>query len=84
MYLKLEIADGDLIGIISSSADDRLLEAHADVVWFKTKLHISELRGRTVSPIATAALKITGNTNKLKWLVKNGANQNIRPVLTIL
>ena len=82
--LELENADGDLIGSISSSAHDRLLEAHADVGWLKTKLQISELRGRSITPFATATLKISGNNNRLKWLVKNDANQNILPVQTIL
>ncbi len=82
--LNLENTGGDLIGSISSNAHSRLLGVYADVGWFKTTLYISELRGRSVSPIITATLKLTDNNNRLTWTVEKNKNQNILPIQTVL
>jgi hypothetical protein len=82
--LDLEDHDGDIIGQISSSAHDRLLEAHVDVGWLTTTLHVSELLGRSALPIGTVTLQLIGNKNRLKWRLKKNAGQEILPTETIL
>ena len=85
--LELENLDGDLVGEISSNGHERLLEAHVNVGWFSSTLHVSELPGRNVSLIGTVSLRVTGNNNRLKWLLTKtpaGEDQNILPVNTVL
>lgn len=65
--VDLKNVDGDIVGSLSTTAYDRSLEVHAEIGWFTTILEISELRGRSVSPIAKVKVKLTGNNNRLDW-----------------
>lgn len=65
--LVLEDHDGDVIGTIASPRLEEPLDVHADVDWFSTKLTTTQLRGRTIAPVATVHVKFTGNDNRLSW-----------------
>lgn len=86
LFITLELAnhDGDLVGGLSSNAHDRVLEAHAYVGWFNTKLKISELLGRSVLPVGTVSLKLIGNNNRLRWRCKGQSESGILPTTTVL
>jgi len=82
--LDLENSDGDIIGSLSTSAYDRILEVHADVDWFSIYFTISELRGRNVCFIAKVKGKLSGNNNRLEWKVVNGDDKQLLPPKTVL
>jgi hypothetical protein len=50
--LKLYDHDGDLIGTLTSLDLQHSLDVHANVGWFSTELHIHELNGCSISPVA--------------------------------
>ncbi len=85
-FVTLELSDwdGDLVGSLLSNAHDRVLEAHAYVGWFSTKLEISELLGRDLLPVGTVSLKLTGNNNRLRWRCKKQSDANVLPKATVL
>ena len=82
--LELENKDGDLIGSLSTNANDRPLEVHADVGWFSTRIHISLLQGRNVISVATANVTLTGNNNRLEWKLSGDQGADVVPRETVL
>lgn len=82
--LELDNLDGDIIGSLSTNANNRILEVHANVGWFSTILHISELQGRNVIPIAKVKIKLTGNNNQLEWSLIGNRGENLLPKETVL
>lgn len=82
--LELENSDGDIIGSLSTNAQDNLLEVHADIGWFSTTLNISELRGRNIVPIATVNIKLEGNNNRLEWKLIGSDGSILLPEQTVL
>jgi hypothetical protein len=85
-YVTLELADmdGDLVGSLSSNAHDGVLEAHAYVGWFNTKLVVTELRGRHLLSVGTVRLKLSGNNNRLQWHCKSQSDAHLLPQRTVL
>lgn len=82
--LELENKDGDLIGSLSTNAQNRPLEVHADVGWFSTQISISMLQGRSVIPVAVAKVSLTGNNNRLEWSLVGNQGAEILPRQTVL
>jgi hypothetical protein len=82
--LELENANGDVIGSLATSRHPRPLEVHADIGWFSTKILISELDNRTVTPVAEVKLELTGNNNRLKWTLIGDEARSILPKKTVL
>lgn len=83
IILKLENTGSDLIGSLSSSNHNTLFGIYADVGWFKTRLHISELQDNNTLPIANATLKLTDN-HRLIWRMEQGENRTIFPTQAVL
>lgn len=82
--LELENTDGNIIGSLSTNAQDNPLEVHADIGWFSTTLKISELRGRNVVPIATVKTTLEGNNNRLEWKLIGNDGLHLLPKQTVL
>ena len=77
MFITVDLknVDGDIVRSLSTTAYDRPLEVHAKIGWFRAILEISELRGRSLLPIAKVKVKLTGNNNRLDW--KRMGNQEV-------
>lgn len=73
--IEIDNNQGDLIGNLHLSSEEKPLECNIEVNWFYAKLEISRLIGRSVHPVATAKLKLTGNENRLLWQLKNKSPQ---------
>src|SRR5690606_9716840 len=65
--LALQDYEGDVIGTLTGPGFDETLDVRADIGWFNSSLELTQLRGRTVSPVATVKVKISGNDNRLEW-----------------
>ena len=73
--IEIENYQGDLIGSIHLSSEERPLDCNIEVKWFYAVLNISRLLGRSSCPVATVKLKLTGNENRLSWQLKNKSDQ---------
>lgn len=82
--LELKDVDGDLIGSIVTSTQDRPLEAHASIGCFRSKVDVSLLLGRNLLPIGTATLVLAGNGNRLKWRFSKKSDEAELPEKTVL
>lgn len=82
--LDLVNHDGDIIGSLSSSNYEKVLEAHAEIGWLRTTLHISELLGRSLVPMGTVHLRLAGNKNRLIWRLKGKSVGDAIPSKTVL
>lgn len=82
--LDLTLHDGDLLGSLSTSGEERLLEAHVDVFWGKARLQVSRLMGRSLEPVGTVRLRLLGNRNRLEWRLVGKSDRNVLPVRTVL
>ncbi|GAB3091370.1 hypothetical protein [Lysobacter terrae] len=81
--LRLSNMDGDIIGTIQAS--EQQLEVHTNVGWRATTLTISEYRGRSgLFHIATARVRVTGNSNRLEWRLVGIKYPDFLPVSTTL
>lgn len=88
-FITIEINNyqGDLVGSIYLSSEEKPLECHFNVNWFYTALNISRLLDRSLCPVAVVELKLTGNHNRLLWKLKNKSkqeNQLLLPCKTVL
>lgn len=82
--LTLEDRDGDIIGTLSSPPLEAPLDVRVAVGWFSSQLTVTQVRGRSIAPIATAEVKITGNHNRLSWRVTSGEDLAYLPRETTL
>ena len=85
--IKINNYQGDLVGSIYLSCEEKPLECHFDVNWFQAALNISRLLGRSLCPVAVVELILTGNQNRLLWKLKNKfkqENQLLLPCKTVL
>lgn len=82
--LQLENHDGDIIGTLHSPRREHPLEVHADIGWRSTELTISELRGRSLSYVATVQVQVAGNQNRLQWRVTSVGAPSYLPASTEL
>jgi hypothetical protein len=82
--LRLEDLQGDLIGTLEAPSVGPPLEVHADVGWRSTTLSISQLRGNSIEPVATIEVRVTGNKNRLSWVVTSLARPSYLPPRTVL
>lgn len=84
MTVELALTDGDLIGTLSSSARNGLLEVNVDVLWGKAIVRVSELRGRHVVSVGTARVRLTGNRNRIQWKLVGKSGAGVLPLRTEL
>ena len=82
--LEVEDHDGDLIGTVNFSSETRPFDAQIEVGWGKALLHITGLVRRTVYPVATVRLKLTGNRNRLAWKLESKQVELLIPARTLL
>jgi hypothetical protein len=85
-YVTLEVEDdnGDLIASVSFSSEPSTFDAHIEVGWGKALLQIKGLVRRTVYPVATVRLTLTGNNNRLAWKLESKQVQMTIPERTLL
>jgi hypothetical protein len=82
--LNLQDYDGDIIGSLSGPGFDDTLDVQADIGWFSSTLTLTQLRGRSVVPVASVRVKLTGNDNRLSWQVMGGQAPAYLPSATTL
>lgn len=82
--LRLSDYDGDIIGTLTSPGLNQPLDVSAEIGWFSSTLKITELRGRSVSPVATVQVTVGGNNNRLQWQVESSDEPDYLPVTTTL
>ena len=82
--LKLESFDGDIAGTLSSPQLDSPLDVAVDVGWHSSTLSITQLRGRSVVPIAEVKVALSGNNNRLGWDTTSTSPPAYLPPSTIL
>ncbi len=85
-YVLLQLEDhlGDIIGSLESPQNEETLDANVDVGWLHATMHLSLLRGRTVTPVATVRLRLAGNDNRLSWKLISNTGMFKLPRRTIL
>ena len=76
-FITLEIVNnqGDLIGSINLSSEERPLDCNIEVKQFYAILNITRLIRQSSYLVATVKLKLTGNENRLSWELKGKSDQ---------
>lgn len=82
--LSLVLEHGDLFGTLSSPQTDDVFEVHVEPGWFSASATVSHLQGRNLVPIASVKLKLTGNKNRLEWMVESSSPPQFIPRQTLL
>lgn len=78
IQVELKLSHGDLIGSLSSPQLEETLDVHVYPGWFRTRVEVSRFRGRGSESIATAFIRLQGNSNRLAWRT---AKQHAEPSL---
>jgi hypothetical protein len=84
MTLTVESHDGDLIGSVYLNSEAQPFDANIDVAWGKAWLHVTQFAHRSVFPVATVCLRLTGNNNRLRWNLKRKHSDAALPKSTVL
>lgn len=84
--LEVDNHHGDLIGQLETNKRIHPLpfDAHLDVGFLKTKMHVSELVQRESIPVAEVILYLKGNKNRLEWKLVGENGIDILPKTTTL
>jgi hypothetical protein len=82
--LDLRLAEGGLVGQVTSKAADRPFEAHVRVGWARATLEILELRRRSLARVGRARLRLTDDRNRLDWRLVGRGGEKVLPKRTKL
>jgi hypothetical protein len=82
--LDLSLVDGDLLGSLTCTGEERPLEAHVEVGWGRATLSVSRLLGRSLEPVGQIVLKLKGNRNRLHWKLTGNNGSKLLPKETTL
>jgi hypothetical protein len=77
--LDLRLAEGGLVGQVTSQAADRPFEAHVHVGWARVTLEILELRRRSLARVGRARLRLTDDRNRLDWRLVGHGGEEVLP-----
>lgn len=80
--LDLRLAEGDLVGQVTSKAADRPFEAHVRVGWARATLEVFELRRRSLARVGRARLRLIDN--RLDWCLVGHRGESVLPKRTEL
>jgi hypothetical protein len=82
--LDLRLAEGGLVGQVTSKAADRPFEAHVYVGWARATLDVFELRRRSLAIVGRARLRLTDDRNRLDWRLLGHGGEKVLPKRTKL
>lgn len=78
IQIELELSHGDLIGNLSSPQLEETLDVHVYPGRFRARVEVSRFRARGSKSIATAFVRLQGNSNRLAWRT---AKQHAEPII---
>jgi hypothetical protein len=84
LTLAVEDYEGDLVASLDLNSQPRPLDASIDVVWGKALLYVTYFAHRSVFPVATVSLTLSGNNNRLRWKLREKQGNVELPKQTVL